>query len=336
MKRLVILFLLALPTFAQAPREIFPSDYKPQACAEDVCTSFPRAQLAQFGAAHRKLQLEQDWIDAHWDEMTTVFRPICAKIGNCLAVPGNDWLFCTDFLRWEFIATADRYPAGSKDYEQWQGSALMFYIGLKNAIVAAEPKSQACARAQAAPAERKLEAWTKPARIGPDYDGFLTVYAIDAETRIPVKAHITIEGQTLLPAYDSPDGSAMSFYRFRWPVTLNPVPNADGHRDLVVPNAIITAEGYPVTTLPIPYEVPKVIIEMQPPASKLKRGTNAVTVTARDAATGQPVELRVMAGTRILGNTNKPLTLEITGKRPEIWATSLFHRYSDMVVAKAQ
>lgn len=337
MKRLLVLLMLAVPSLAHDTRERFPSDYKPQPCApQDICKSFERVEFASWAGMHRRLPVDQEWVNSHWDEMTTAFRPLCAKIASCMAVPGNDWLYCADFMRWDFLETANRFPPDSRDYDQWKMSALVFYIGLDKAILAAAPQAQACAREKAVPGERKLEAWTSPAKIGPDYKGILTIYAIDAETRIPVKAHITVEGQQLGSANDSPDGKPMSHYPFPWPVTLNPVPNAEGHRDLVVPNAILTAEGYAVATVPIPYEVPKVLVEMEPPASKLKRGTNEVTIKARDAATGQPVELRVMAGTRILGKTNRPLTLEITGKRPEIWVTSMFNRYGDVVVARGE
>lgn len=337
MTRLLLLLLLALPTLAQTPpREPFPSDYKPLACApKDVCKSFDRPNFARWAGAHRKLPIHQAWVNAHWDEMLTAFRPVCAKIGNCISVPGNDWVYCTDFMRGEFLAT-NPYPKGTDDNDQWNMSALVFFIGLDNALMAAEPIAQKCALEQRASEERTLEVWTSPAKIGPGYDGLVTIYAVDAETRIPVKAHITLEGQALKPADASPDGHAMSHYKFPWALTLNPVPNADGHRDLVVPTASVKADGYAIAKIPMPFEVPRLILEMQPPASKLVRGKNTVTITARDATTGEPVELRVMAGTQVVGKSNQPLTLEITRKRPEIWVTSLFNRYSDVVVAKAE
>ena len=337
MKKLFLLLLLALPLLAQAPRELFPSDYKPLACApQDVCKSFDRADFARWAGAHRRLPVRQEWVNAHWDEMLTAFRPVCAKIASCMAVPGNDYIYCTDFMRPEFLATANRYPEGSDDRDQWSMSALVFFIGLDKALIAAQPDAQKCAVEQRAAGERKLEVWTSPAKIGTGYDGFVTIYAIDAETRVPVKSHITVEGQTLQPADASPDGHAMSHYPFPWTVTLNPAPNAAGPRDLVVPNAILQADGYATATIPMPVDVPKLVVEMQPPASKLVRGTNTVTISVRDAATGQPVEMRVMAGSQIAGKSNKPLTLEIQRKRPEIWITSLFNRYGDVVVAKAE
>jgi hypothetical protein len=78
-------------------------------------------------------------------------------------------------------------------------------------------------------------------------------------------------------------------------------------------------------------------VTMDPDPSKLKRGKNTVTITARDAATGTPVEARVMGGSSVLGKTNVPFELEIVKgqKRPEIWVTSLYDRYNDVVVVSA-
>jgi hypothetical protein len=77
---------------------------------------------------------------------------------------------------------------------------------------------------------------------------------------------------------------------------------------------------------------------MTPPPAELKPGTNTITVTTLDAATGKPAEMRVMAGDRVLGKANAPLQFEWKRgeKRPEIWVTSLWNRYSDVVIAPAQ
>jgi hypothetical protein len=114
------------------------------------------------------------------------------------------------------------------------------------------------------------------------------------------------------------------------------VPNADGHRDIGAPTVTLNATGYKPLTIPIEMDVPKAIVEMSPAADQLKPGMNTITVTARDAATGEPAELRVMVGDRVLGNVNQPLQFEWPQgqKRPEIWVTSLYDQYSDAVVAK--
>jgi hypothetical protein len=339
MKRLALLLLLALPLFAQTKREIFPSDYTPLPCAaKNVCNSQARVDFARYAVVHRALPVRQEWVDKHWDELNAVFAPICTKIANCMAIPANvDWYFCTDFMRADFLATADRYQQGTDDHDQWLMAALVWYFGLDQAAMAGHKEAQACANAQPPGPDRALTLAINPTKIGPGYTGNLVVYALDAETHIPVMAWIEVEGQQLAPATDSPRGHAMSFYKIPWPVAFNSATNASGHRDLVAPNVIVKAPGYQTATMRIPIDIPTVNVEMQPPVSELHRGPNAVTIVAKDAATGQPVEMRVMAGTQILGNTNKPLVLEIAKgqKRPEIWVTSLFNRYGDVVVAKA-
>lgn len=344
MKKLAAFLLFALPLFAQTPqvpREIYPSDYKPLPCAaKDVCKTYDRVDFARWAGAHRKLPIRQEWVDKHWDEMSEAFAPLCRKIANCLAVPGNtDWVFCTDFMRWDFLATADRYPKGTDDHDQWLMSALMWYHGLDNAIMAGQKEARACVEAQpAATGDRQLDVWMKPATIGPTYDGNIVVYAIDTETKIPVMSAITVEGQTLKPANDSPNGHATSYYKFQWPITLNLIPNADGHHDVVAPKVFVQAPGYQIATIVMPIPITKAVVEMQPPVSELKPGPNTVTVTAKDSETGKPIEMRVMGGERILGNANKPFVLDLKPgtKRPEIWVTSMFHRYDDVVVAKGQ
>jgi hypothetical protein len=77
-------------------------------------------------------------------------------------------------------------------------------------------------------------------------------------------------------------------------------------------------------------------VAMKPNA--LHGGKNVITIDARDAATGKPVEARVMSGGDPIGDTNIPITLQVNrkGQHPEIWVTSLFNLYSDVVVAKAR
>jgi hypothetical protein len=109
------------------------------------------------------------------------------------------------------------------------------------------------------------------------------------------------------------------------------VPNAAGHKDVLPPAVTLQAPGYRTVTFRLPMEIPSMKVTMSP--AKLRRGKNTVTVTAVDAATGKPVEARVMGGQLVLGKTNVPFELEVVGKAPEIWVTSLYDRYNDVVVA---
>lgn len=341
MKKILFLLLLAVPSvFADAPREPFPSDYRPLSCARPdlAFKSFEPGPLAAFAQGVHRANLREAWVNDHWNDLLGAFKPLCTKMANCLAVPGNPWSFCTDFMREAFLATADRYPKNSDDWLQWRMAAHAYMVGLDENIRAAHKESQDCAASQASVAPRKLEVWTQPEKIGADYDGTLTVYAVDAETHVPVMALITVEGQTLAFTRDSPDGRPMSHYPFKWPVAFEFVQTKEGHRDLVVPAMVLTANGYETLRRPMPIDPPKLIVEMTPPVSQLQRGKNTVTITARDAVTAQPVEMRVMGGDSVLGDSNKPFVLEIAKgqKRPEIWLTSLFDRYGDVVVAKKE
>ncbi len=196
--------------------------------------------------------------------------------------------------------------------------------------------AQACASKSATPRSKPLDIWMEPAVIPPEFKGDLIFYALDPDTRVPILAHITFEDQ-IVYSKAIPTGKPGTFYPFEYPVKFKRVPNREGHTDLVPPMVTVSAPGYPVTTFPLAAEVPKLIAEMTPEPTKLRRGKNVVIVQARDAATGKPVEARVMFGDDVVGDTNKLFTLEVKrGRRPEIWLTSLFDRYSDVVVAKAK
>jgi hypothetical protein len=341
MKKLLSVLLLAGASLfgADAPKhESFPSDYKPQPCApatETVCASFPLRKMTDYAAAFRRFDLDTKWVDDHHVELEQAFLPLCAKIGNCYTVAQNDAVFCYDLLYDEFMATCSRFPAGSRDFDQCTMFAKTYYIGLGAKMDLHRNTQQACA-AQAAEEERELTYWMTPETIGPDYKGRFTIHAFDAETKIPVRAQVSMDSINELRYTQGP--ITTTGYLLLWDAKGKRVPNADGHRDLVPPSVKLQAKGYKPLTFTMPMTIPKMIVEMTPSADQLKRGKNTVTFTARDAETGQPVEARVMAGDLVLGDTNKPLelTLERGQKRPELWVTSLFDRYSDVVVAPAQ
>lgn len=333
----VLLLIGATLSAGDTPRrEVFPSDYKPQPCAapaEAVCESFAKYKLTDYATAFRRFDIDGKWVDAHWDEMRATFRPICAKMGNCFTVPGNDWVWCLDLMRDDMLATCNRFPAGSRDRDQCTMFAMTYFIGL-GAKTKLHAEAQSCAAKNPLPGDRTLEVWMSPSTIGPDYNGKLAVYAIDAETRIPVRAVLSIDGLGVLRSTEGPIPTAG--YPVLWEAKLKRVPNANGRRDVVAPTATLTAPGFKTYTLTMPIDVPKVIVEMTP--AKLERGKNIVTITARDAASGKPVEMRVMGGELVLGDTNEPFELEIARgqKRPEIWVTSLYDAYSDAVLLPAE
>lgn len=338
MKKALLLLLLATSALADGPaREVFPSDYTPSPCASDpeaVCKSFPASRMSQGGAVYRGFQLRQDWVFAHWDEMMTAYRPFCAKMASCFTIKDNDWVFCLDLMRQDFLDVCNRFPEGSDDREQCKMFAITYYIGLggKSDLHA---KAQECITNETATGERKLEAWITPETFALDFKGPITVYAYDAETHIPVRARLDIDGGKTLST-EGPISTAG--YPTVWTSGFARVATPEGHREFITPTATLTATGYQPLTFPIAIEVPKLIVEMTPSADQLKPGINTINVTTRDAATGKPVEMRVMAHDLVLGNSNGPVTLELKRgqKRPELWLTSLYDRYSDVVLAKAQ
>jgi len=339
---LAILILTALPILAEAPvREPFPADYKPSPCADPskVCQSFNQSQFAEI-AAIRGFDIGQEWVDAHWKELTEAIRPICAKVANCFAAPNSEFTFCNDLLREEIYKVCDRYPADSTDRTKCDFFIRIYWAGHDRHSKEPWSEAQACltAQAPAIPVERTLDHWVVPASFGPDYKGSFVIYAIDSETRVPVRARLHLETKERIFAQDSADGLPTTFLRVPWNVKLQRVAAANGHQDVVPPLVRIEAPGYKTVTLRLPVEVPRMIVEATPPPAKWKPGKNTITILARDASTGEPVDARVMSGGyTILGNTNQPFELELVRgqKRPEIWVTSLYDRYSDAVVAPA-
>jgi hypothetical protein len=345
MTRLLPLLLLAaasVSAFAARPTigsQPFPDDYTPHPCAPAAaCASLSKAEVVRVGAAMRGYSLKQDWVDRHFEEMVELLKPACAKLATCYATPGNQSLFCMDLLFPAFWGLCDRYPKDSEMFEQC--SMFMRIYSLRADLQDKETwkQAQACA-AEKTPrtGTRPMKVWISPETIGDGYDGKFTVYALDPETKVPIQALVSMNDGSRLSAR-APGGKPWTNYEIKWPVKFTRVTNAAGHIDLVPPSITVTADGYEPATLTLPAQPRKVIVEMTPAADKLKRGRNSVTVTARDAATGKPVELRVMLGETILGDTNEPLEIEIRKgeKRPEIWATSLFNLYNDVVVAPAE
>lgn len=342
-KALVLLVLLAAPAALAARsntgRQPFPADYTPSPCAPtDACASLSQSDIAQVASILRGYTLRQEWVDKHWNEMIELIRPTCAKLATCYATPGNSAIFCMDLLFPEFWGSCDRYPAGSEMAEQCSifMRVYSFRADLRDKKIWKE--AQSCATKQTPPGAppRTMLVWMSPEKIDDDYDGMFIVYAADAETKVPVQALVSMPDTRL--SARAQFGKPWTNYELKWPVTFVRVPNADGHTDLAPPQITVTADGYAPVTLTMPVDPGQAIVEMSPAIDKLKRGRNKVTFNARDAKTGKPVELRVMLGEKVLGATNQPVELEWKRgqKRPEIWATSLFNRYHDVVIAPAE
>ena len=336
----VLLFLTATSSFADE-RKVFPDDYTPHPCAPArMCkTGFTRRELVQQGATMRGFSLRDEWIDAHWDELMAAFQPICDKIGSCFATANNVAIFCTDIVLPDVWAICDeKYAKGTDDYEQCAWFVRIYSLGYDLHDKELEDEAKACRNASPKPAEpRQLDVWMAPEKIDwTTYKGNFTVWAIDKETHVPVQAHVIVGGEWLHAR--TPKGEAITFYPVPWKLKLTRVPNAQGHQDLTAPVIRVETDGYTPVEFALPYDVRKLNVEMNPPAKKLNRGKNIVTIKARETGTDTPAEMRVMLGDRAIGKTNEPVEIELKrgAKRPEIWITSLYDRYNDVVVAPSE
>ena len=278
----------------------------------------------QFPSAARNLgalRLSADYVAANYERLRTTFIPYCAKRANCLATKGNEVWFCNDLFKRDIIATC-------KDDEQCAVLARVFAAGVDHVDAAQWQKLQECA---AQTPKGRMKVWMEPATIPVDYTGPITVNAIDEETGVPLQARITIEEQTVYSS-TNPTGTPVTMFSFEWPRKLRRIPNAQGHQDVVAPQVIVEAANYDTVRFALPTVIPQAKVTLHP--SRLRRGRNRVIVKAVDAATGAPVEMRVMLGDEPIGDTNLPIEITIRrGKVPELWVTSLFHAYSDVVLA---
>jgi len=344
MRRLVLTLSLVIATgaFAQTPPNApnppiapFPDDYRRSPCAAtDVCSSFERGRIMTAGHSFLGYTISHEWLDAHFDELLAYFKPLCEKSAHCYPIMGSTMQWCNDLLMPEFRAACDRFEKGSYDWTQCTQVVDIWALGRDMRTMQAWKDAQACGaeKDRFVPRSKPPVVWMVPAKLSLGFKDYIRIYAVDPDTHTPVPAKITIDKQTVY-APTNATGMLWTYYPFKWPVKFNREPNAQGHRDLVAPMITVAPDGYPPVSFRMPIDVPKMNVAMTP--ATLKRGKNTVTVTAVDAATGWPVELRVMYGLDIVGESNKPFTLEVKGKRQELWATSLFERYSDVVILPA-
>jgi len=333
----LLLFITSIATAQQSPRVPFPDDYTPSPCAPDKpCESYPRSQLQGAAFTMLGIQLDGRWIEAHYDQMMQLYAPACRKHATCFGTAGTNFLFCDDIMINEYRSVCDKaFPKSTSpaDWEQCKGFTEIWALGVDMRAKAVAEEAQACVQAKQLEVEHTKPpiVWVVPETIPRGYTGNIYIYALDPDTHLPVRADITIDKQ-ILYAPSNPAGNLATGYPFKWPIKYNRVKNADGHYDVVSPTVTLKAERYPVVTFPMPSTPPKMIVEMKP--AKLHPGVNKVTVTARDADSGQPVEARVMMGNLTAGEANEPIEITVpkSGKAPEIWVTSLFDAYGDVVV----
>jgi hypothetical protein len=337
MKKLLPVLLLTLAPLAlaaDAPKHPYPDDYKPQPCAAtNICSA---VKMSEFGplAKLRGFTLPQEWVVAHWDELMTLMQPVCTKVANCQTVPGNHWVWCKDILAEEFSASCSTKYTDPRDQERCRYFSAIFFLGQDERARTSHAKAQECGTAaRAGQPERTLDYWMVPERLPVNFEGALTIYAIDSETHIPVMAHLSVDSGRFSPI-DTVGGRSLTDYAQRYKVTMKRVKRADGHHDVVAPTVTMSAGGYRTETFTLPVDESQMVVEMSP--KTLQRGKNTVTITATDSVTGQKVDARIMGNDRVLGKTNVPFEMEWKNgeEAPEIWVISLYNIYDDVVVWK--
>ncbi|HYM62075.1 MAG TPA: hypothetical protein VEZ11_14430 [Thermoanaerobaculia bacterium] len=323
------------------PRPVYPADYKPSPCAPaNSCESFPPANFKSAAFSFLGLNLDEVWLGDHYDGLLRLFAPYCSKQATCLGTAGNASAFCNDVLAFELRdAVARAFPRSKspRDWEQAEFFMEVFALGVDQQALkkweAAQPCVAALPKAQHI---KPLDAWMFPASIPRDYKDWIRVFTIDPDTHVPIYAEILVEGKTVYTSTNT-IGVWASTYPIKMPVKFIRVPDADGHRGLRAPELTVHADGYPDLKFPLPVAIPRMTVSLNPRPSELRPGRNRITVTAKDAETGAPVEARVMIGDDIAGEANTPFDWVFAkGKRPEIWATSLFDAYPDAIVAKGE
>ncbi len=339
MRKLAILLLFtASAAFAQTPHELYPSDYKPRPCTEGIsCATFVDVDFASAAFKFLLRELRPDWLVKHDAEMREFVKPYCAKRATCMTYPGNEWWFCNDVFASELRQACDsKFTPKSDDNTQCHTWVDTYSAGVDQRGSTDWKKAQACAKNLPPVTGGKLEWWSSPAVIPMDYKGDIRIYTIDAATHIPVMTNFTI-GDQIIYSTDTPTGRLVSYYTFKWPRKLVRIPNAQGLTDVIAPNITMTAAGHDSVVVPMPTAVQKVNVSMSPSAEKLHAGTNKVTVTVTDAATGKPAEGQVYLGDVTVGFANQPFDLTLpSGKRPDLWVKSPYDAYSDAVLAPAK
>jgi len=336
MRRILSLALLlsAASLFAQS-HDYFPKDFPVSRCAPaNSCQTFTDSELTGAAFKFYGLNLDMKWVLAHRDAILKELETACRRHATCMATPGNLYWFCDDVLSNEVRPACNKLFPGDQQCKNYI-ETLLLGIDIKGKKTWED--AQACAAKLAAVTHTKpLDIWMAPAVLPAGFKGKVTFYTLDPDSGLPILATFKFEDQ-IIYAPANPQGLPATIYPFDYSVKFKRVPNAEGHTNVVPPMVTVTASGYPETQFRLAAEVPKMNVSMKPAADQLRRGKNVVTVEARDAVTGKPVEARVMFGDDVVGDTNKPFTLEVKrGKRPEIWVTSLFNAYSDVVVARAR
>ena len=323
--RFLLLALSVAPLFAQT-KDFTPADFPVAPCAPaNSCRTFSDSEIVSAAFKFYGLQLDMNWVLAHRAAVLKELEAACKRHATCLATPGSTFWFCDDVLANEAHSVCPKLFPNDKQCAVFME---VYLLGVDIKAKEIWQSAQACAAKSPAQQHTKpLEVWMRPEILPPHFKGRITFFAVDADTHLPVYAKFKFENQ-IVYAPASPEGLPATIYPFDYTPKFKRVPNAAGHTDVVPPTVTVTAPYYPDQKFQLAAEVPKLIANM-------RREKNTITIEAKDATTGKPVEMRVMSGGDPIGETNKPIALR-KSQRGEIWLTSMFDMYSDVVVAKAR
>jgi hypothetical protein len=324
-----------------SPRPPYPDDYKPVPCAPVSCESFNEDDLHSAAYSFLGLNVNAPWFQAHEAELRDLITPFCKKRNTCMATPGNVNMFCDDLVTPEIRTICGKKyskPEDAKDLEQCQAWVETWALGMTQKSYKPWLAAQECAKPYGVMHTQTPDVWMAPASIPSDYTGYLTFFAIDRDTHVPVFGHISGWEGNILYAPSNPTGETATYYPFQGPFQLVRVPRPDGHTDIAGPMLTMKFDFYPAMTFRMAIDIPKLTVTVEKDPKYGLPGKHEITVKALDAVSGKPVELVVMAGTFALGPSNTTLSIDRKKgeKLPEIWVTSLFNRYSDLVVAPAE
>ena len=336
MKRLLLAALLcgagALHA-ADAPRATFPDDYTPTTCPTVSCQSFEESDMRSAAGTFLGLTLDLDWMHTHLPQLKREFEPLCKKATACFATAPNTNMFCMDILAPEFRAICARdYPKETSpgEYQKCYEVVETYLLGLDQRMRPRFDETRACAaKNDPLRTNKTLDAWIVPSKITmPAKEAKITFYAIDRDTHVPVLAAIQVEGQSLYAPANSA-GSLATGYEFTWPVQFVRTKNAAGHVQASAPLVTITADGYTPVTMRMPVDVPQVVVTTTP-ALRCGR-TQRVTISVKDATTGELVLGRVVVGNTTAGPIGRRLKLDLR-KNAEVWLADLSNGAADVQV----
>lgn len=336
MKRLLLAALLCSAGALhaeEAPRATFPDDYTPTTCPTVSCDSYEESEMRSAAGRFLGLTLDLDWMHAHLPQLKREFEPLCKKATTCFATTPNTNMFCMDVLAPEFRAICARdFPKEKSpgEYQKCYEVVETYLLGLDQRMRPRFDETRACAaKNDPARTNKTLDVWMVPSKITlPAKEVKLNFSAIDRDTHVPVLAAIQVEGQSLY-APANPAGSLATGYEFKWPVQFVRTKNAAGRVEATAPLVTITADGYAPVTMRMPVDVPQVVVTTTP---ALRRGrTQRVTISAKDAKTGEPVTGRVVVGNKTAGQIGQRLKLDLR-KNAEVWLADLSDGASDVQV----